>query len=123
DAMLSSAMPAANHSLNHWGRALGREHLDHILLDKAAKAGAVLWQPWTVKTLERHSDFMTSAIVSGDTHKQILARTVIMANGSWEKGLIPSRNQHKPSDLLAFKAHFKDSNLSPDLMPLITFPG
>jgi flavin-dependent dehydrogenase len=124
DTVLSSAMPSANHSLNHWGRALGREHLDSKLLDMARRAGAQLWQPWTVKTLERDVDLFTSTLVSNDKIKQISAHTVIIANGSWERSLEPLNIQsHKPSDLLAFKSHFRDCDLAPDLMPLLTFPG
>jgi flavin-dependent dehydrogenase len=122
--ILSSAMPPANQSLNHWGRALGREHLDGQLLQRANQAGASLWQPWTAKTLERNADLFVVTLVSSDQIKQLSARTVIIANGSWEKGLEPmSAPRHKPSDLLAFKAHFKDCDLASDLMPLLTFPG
>jgi flavin-dependent dehydrogenase len=123
DTMLSSAMPPANHSLNHWGRALGREYLDSKLLDRASRAGAKLWQPWTVKTLERKADLFTSTIISNKKIKQISARLVIMANGSWEKGLESRIHNHSPSDLLAFKAHFRNCDLAPDLMPLLAFPG
>src|SRR5688572_21058691 len=54
DTMLTSAMPLAKLSLNQWGRALGREHLDKALLNKALDAGAKLWQPWLAKTLQRN---------------------------------------------------------------------
>ncbi len=124
DTILSSAMPPANHSLNHWGRALGREHLDSTLLDMASRAGAERWQPWTVTNLERDANLFTGTLVSDNTVKQISARMVVMANGSWEKGLAPlSNHYHRPSDLLAFKAHFRDCDLVPDLMPLLAFPG
>lgn len=124
DTILASAMPPANDSHNHWGRALGREHLDSTLLDMAERAGAVLWQPWHAKTLQRDAGLFTCTLTSNNEMKQISARVVIMANGSWEKGLEPSPIYlHKPTDLLAFKAHFKDTELAPDLMPLLAFPG
>lgn len=124
DTVLASAMPPANDSINHWGRALGREHLDTKLLDIAKLAGVNIWQPSVVKTLERHADLFTCTIASDNKIKKISARIVIMANGSWEKGLEPnSISKHKPSDLLAFKAHFRNCELAPDLMPLLAFPG
>jgi flavin-dependent dehydrogenase len=50
---------------------------------------------------------------------------VIAAHGSWESGPLPTQaaTHHKPSDLLAFKAHFKECDLPADLMPLLAFPG
>lgn len=125
NTVLTSAMPRANCSLNHWGRALGREHLDSALRDEAIRAGAKLWQPWHVKTLERHAAFFTCTIASHHQIEQHLAaRVVIMAHGSWERGLESSSSYaHKPADLLAFKSHFRDCELAPDLMPLLAFPG
>jgi flavin-dependent dehydrogenase len=124
DTIITSAMPQANQSLNHWGRALGREHLDTALLDIAVKAGASLWQPWTVNTFQRHADLFTCDISSEDKVEQISARVMIMASGSWERGpAFANHDAHKTSDLLAFKAHFKHTELAPDLMPLLAFPG
>ena len=124
DAILSSAMPPANDSLNHWGRALGRDQFDTELLERARRAGAKLWQPWTVQTLERNADLLITTIISKNKVEQISAHTVIMANGSWEKEFeSQSILRHRPSDLLAFKAYFRNSDLAQDLMPLITFPG
>lgn len=124
DAMLESAMPLANRSLNQWGRALGREHLDKALLDRATLAGAKLWQPWSITSLQRNEGIFTSTITSDCNIEQLSSRVVIMANGSWERSL-ESLNKHsqKASDLLAFKAHFKSCMLDSDLMPLMAFPG
>ncbi|HEV2613848.1 MAG TPA: NAD(P)/FAD-dependent oxidoreductase [Gammaproteobacteria bacterium] len=125
DALLSSVMPPVDRSVNHWGRALGREHLDSALLNIAVHAGAKLWQPWNVKAVQRNGDLFTCAITSGDNIEKISARTIIMAHGSWERSIVEPHitYPHKKSDLLAFKAHFKHSDLATDLMPLLAFPG
>lgn len=124
DSLLTSVMPPANQSLHPWGRALGREYLDTALLDKASQSGATIWQPCHVKTIQRNEKLFTSTIVSKNNNEEISSRMVIMANGSWEKGLKPFHtHHHKPSDLLAFKAHFRNCDLPPDLMPLLAFPG
>ena len=34
-----------------WGRALGRDHLDTLLLHRAAAAGVNVWQPWSAVEL------------------------------------------------------------------------
>lgn len=122
NTILESAMPQGNHAHGHWGRALGREHLDTMLLKMAVSAGAKLWQPWKVKSLQGESPFLIS-IASNSMVEQISGHVVIIAHGSWEQGLKPHKYKHKPSDLLAFKAHFRDCELATDLMPLLAFPG
>ncbi|CAN5354457.1 NAD(P)/FAD-dependent oxidoreductase [soil metagenome] len=121
--ILTSAMPLVNDSTYPWGRALGREHLDKKLLDMAVQAGAELWQPWTVKTLQRSPSLFTSIVTSNEKSQQISARILIMANGSWNQGLESTVHRHKPTDLLAFKAHFSNCGLDTDLMSLLAFPG
>jgi flavin-dependent dehydrogenase len=123
-AALSTRMPVAAGSVSGWGRALGRDRLDSLLVEGAAKAGAVLWQPWKAVGLERDEGHFNCAVASGDARQQLRARLVIAANGSWEKspwaGEAPA---HRPSDLLAFKAHFRNTRLISELMPLLVFPG
>ncbi len=124
DCILTSEMPGAYDSKNHWGRAIGREHLDTILLDMASQAGVQRLQPMNVKTIKRRNNLFICSIESNNDIREISARIVIMANGSWEKS--PEQIEippHKPSDLLAFKSHFTNSELAPDLMGLLAFPG
>jgi flavin-dependent dehydrogenase len=125
DTLLASAMPHPSNSSGQWGRALGREHLDQMLLEAAARAGATLWQPWRAVHLKRGKDGMVCAITAKGGSKHIYAPITIIAQGSWERGVWPEANvrDHKPSDLLAFKAHFRDCDLPTDLMPLLVFPG
>jgi flavin-dependent dehydrogenase len=124
ETILATKMPTLNHASKKWGRALGREHLDTALLNRAAQLGAIIWQPGLVQNVQHHAGLFTCTLNVDDKVEEISARLVIMANGSWEGGPLPSKeNSHKPSDLLAFKAHFRNCDLAPDLMPLIAFPG
>src|SRR5262245_25527140 len=52
--------PAGEH-----GRALGREHLDTLLLLEAARAGAEIWQPFHARKLIREGDFYHCEIRQG----------------------------------------------------------
>jgi menaquinone-9 beta-reductase len=126
DAAMSSQMPPAGNSVAGWGRALGRDRLDLLLADAAARAGATVWQPWKMLGLQREAAgfLCTIAAVNGET-KELRARIVLAANGSWERSpLLPDRARiHQGSELLAFKAHFLDADLARDLMPLLVFPG
>jgi flavin-dependent dehydrogenase len=121
--VLTSVMPTAGKA--DWGRALGREHLDVMLVDAALAAGADLWQPWKAIALEKTREgYLCRIAKDGDT-EELSSRIVIMAKGSWEKSRLIDEDFRAPagSDLLAFKAHFIDSRLPDDLMPLIVFPG
>src|SRR5438067_3285753 len=105
-----------------WGRALGRKHLDVVLRDAAVAAGAALYQPAEVTALTRENGISHCTLEDGC---ELAARTVIAARGSWNpKGLfaVPVAAA-RPSDLLAFKAHFTHGSLPPGLMPLLAFPG
>ncbi len=124
DTVLTATMPATGYALGQWGRALGREHLDTVLLEEAKRAGATVLQPWCLSSLVDHQTHITCTGTSEGQSTEITARMVFMANGSWERDIIhPSSKQHRPSDLLAFKAHFLHCLLEPDLMPLLSFPG
>jgi flavin-dependent dehydrogenase len=124
NCVVTSAMPPTQCSLGNWGRAFGREHLDNLLLNEARRAGATIWQPWGAQHLQKHKNYFTCTIKNNKQSAEISARMVIMANGSWERGLIQDNTpSHKSSDFLAFKAHFRNCELDNDLMPLIVFPG
>jgi flavin-dependent dehydrogenase len=105
-----------------WGRALGREHLDTMLRDAAVKAGTTLLQPVEVTDLRWEDGVYLCGLDNG---REIAARTVVAACGSWNpKGVFAVRGDSvAPSDLFAFKAHFKGASLPAGLMPLLAFPG
>ena len=110
------------------GRAVFREHLDTVLLQRAREAGAVVWQPWVLAGFALHRDGYWCRISErGSARSQALhAPLLIAAHGSWESGLMPTQRFRLPaqaSDLLAFKTRFTGSALPEDVMPLIAFPG
>ena len=120
-------LPAFEHHEHPWGRALGRETLDTLLLEQARAAGAAVYQPWSVRAVEGEPGNFSCAIrhtVSRDT-QQLRAGIVIAAHGSWE--LLPSRRAERRSlrrgDLLAFKANFAGASLEAGLLPVLSFDG
>ncbi len=111
-----------------WGRALGRETLDTLLVAQARVAGAHVFQPcavrevngaaggWHIKIRPSHSD----------SEFTLNAPVAIAAHGSWES--LPSsrarrRRPHLPSDLFAFKANFRGTSLAQGLLPVLAFKG
>ncbi|MGA8172536.1 MAG: NAD(P)/FAD-dependent oxidoreductase [Methylocystis sp.] len=120
-------LPAPAGYRRSWGRALGRDRLDPLLLEAAGEAGARIWQPYSATALcpidGGHACAITSE--SSKVSTVLTGRIAIVAQGSWTRGILPwARPQpHKDSDLIAFKAHFINSDLPADLMPLLVFPG
>ena len=110
------------------GRALGREHLDTLLLKRAAAVGAEVLQPWTLSAFAASGDHYDCRLAGKDNRqiRDVRSRLIIAAHGSWESGVLPTQSLRTPArttDLFGFKAHFLGSALPLDLMPLIAFPG
>lgn len=125
-ALLRAPLPRPHTSGVGWGRALGREHLDHLLVHRAARAGVAVYQPWTASGLVREGTTYACRIESAGVRGELRAPVVIAAHGSWEPGTLPTQTARlaaQPEDLLAFKAHFRNSDLPAGLMPLLVFPG
>lgn len=121
---VSAAMPRPAQP-EAWGRAIAREVLDAVLLEKAIDTGAHAWQPWSVEAcdLEGEGYRLTLASRAGRT-AELRARFVIDAHGSWERTPgAASAASAEPSDLLGFKAQFVGGALPEGLMPLVLFPG
>jgi flavin-dependent dehydrogenase len=124
NSILRSRLPRPTDS--HWGRALGRESLDTLLVQRAAKAGAAIFQPCAAKALRWVGEEYICQVAGDDRERELRALLVVAAHGFWEPG--PLSTQPVPSrpadgDLLAFKAHFRGSRLPDGLMPLLAFPG
>ena len=119
-------LPAASPAYR-WGRALGRETLDTLLLEQARSAGAQVLQPWSVQSVRGSAgDWQVALreVESGQT-RTLSAAVVIDAHGSWQ-ALPSARPLHKArarSDLFAFKANFRGASLPTGLLPVLCFNG
>ena len=126
EAIVEAPMPAPRES-DAWGRAIGREVLDATLLEHASSTGADVYQPCEVAGWEEQSGEYQVRISNARTPAGTLrARVLVAAHGSWESGAMrtqPPRREHRPADLLGFKAHFQGASLPAGLMPLVLFPG
>jgi 2-polyprenyl-6-methoxyphenol hydroxylase-like FAD-dependent oxidoreductase len=143
-ATIQAGLPSAVGSPYRYGRALGRDQLDGLLLDTARLSGVDILQPAKVRTVDganghyrcglefRTRDTTTASDSDASKRavsKQLIARVVVAAHGSWERS--PLFNTHRPdqrqpplaSDLLAFKATFRNSNLPPGVLSVLSFVG
>jgi flavin-dependent dehydrogenase len=124
--VVHAPMPAPEDA-DAWGRAIGREHLDAVLLDAAVRTGARLWQPWSVcGCVEDRGGWRVAIEGPGARALELRARVLVSAQGSWQRdatAAAPRRATRRAGDLLGFKAHFRDARLPEGSMPLILFPG
>ena len=128
DTILAADMPRPRGGADSFGRALGREHLDELMLRAAESAGAAVWQPWTLTDLARETGGYAATATAKDTRVSVRlnARVIIAAHGSWEPGRLPTQIgtvAPRNGDLFGFKAHFLNCALPAGLMPLLLFPG
>jgi len=125
---LIADLPAADQPNRAWGRALGRETLDTLLLAQARASGTVVLQPWSVQALGGSAGDHRCEIraIGSDHQEQLHAPVLIAAHGSWEplpSGRAERRLARRPDDLFAFKANFRDAHLVPGLLPVLSFVG
>ena len=123
-----AALPRLRGARMPWGRALGRERLDTLLLDRAAGLGAKVWQPWSVVGVARRDGWheCTLATSRAGEATMLAARVVIDAHGSWEPAPAADSRERFPAgaaDLFAFKANFAHAALEPGLLPVLAFDG
>jgi flavin-dependent dehydrogenase len=125
ERVITGPMPRGEGPVEY-GRAIGREHLDTLLLGQALDGGVDLLQPWRATACRSLADaYAVEAKSSSDT-VELVAPVVIDAHGSWEAGVYPGSalcERQSGSDLFAFKAHFTNGALAPARMPLLAFPG
>lgn len=111
-----------------YGRALTRDRLDTLLIEAANDCGAHLFQPMRCTNVQRRQKRWLCSVVEPNEQRELTleAAVLIAANGSWTPASAPLPQRipaARPSDLFGFKAHFIESQLPMDLMPLLAFPG
>jgi 2-polyprenyl-6-methoxyphenol hydroxylase-like FAD-dependent oxidoreductase len=146
-ALLAADFPACALGAYPYGRAIGRDRLDGLLLDRARAVGVSVLQPAKVRgvhgspgnfavDIEMRWPGKSSASRAPRSLETRHVHVVIDAHGSWEPAPGGSATRDagtgpgaahdppkRPSDLFAFKASFDNSNLSPGLLPVISLDG
>jgi 2-polyprenyl-6-methoxyphenol hydroxylase-like FAD-dependent oxidoreductase len=127
DACVVADLPQSAGTAYRYGRALGRETFDSVLLEQAEATGVCVFQPWQVSAIDTADAVTTCTLQAPETRTTMTlhSRVLIAANGSWEA--LPSERaayvNRRASDLLAFKANFDGANLSAGLLPVLSFAG
>ena len=90
DDVIVADLPPLLHGSQQWGRALGREYLDSLLVERATPVGASIWQPWTARAVRgQPGAFECDAKMTDSSQAATFtAPVLIAAHGSWE--LAPS---------------------------------
>ncbi|MCJ7452597.1 MAG: FAD-dependent monooxygenase [Steroidobacteraceae bacterium] len=125
---IEADLPPPVAGTQQWGRALGRETLDVLLLERARAAGVEVLQPWSVQAIDGVPGDWHCRIsaMNADESSVLRARVAIDAHGSWE-ALPSARRNHRRtprgSDLLAFQANFRNVDLVDGLLPVLALDG
>ena len=125
---IAAALPAAADDAAPWGCALGREHLDLLLLEQARASGAAVLQPCRALTVRAAPGAGSCDVGAAhdDTVLTLRAPVVIRAHGSWQPSPAdgrPRARERRGSDLLGFKASFRNTRLEAGLLPVLAFGG
>jgi flavin-dependent dehydrogenase len=123
---VTAAMPPCPDGPYPYGRALGRDRLDTLLLDRARSLGVLVLQPATADSVEGNvGHFQCNARGRGVSYA-LNGAMVVDAHGSWTRGPGEPRTERAPrrgSDLFAFKANFRNSHLGTGFLPVLAFRG
>ena len=121
-------LPASPLESHPWGRALGRETLDTLLMAQAAQAGAHILQAWAALRIKGAAGSWRCEVRAMDKGTLLTLRAAVLvdAHGSWQA--LPDaragRNRgHHAADLLAFKANFREARLAEGVLPVLAFRG
>jgi menaquinone-9 beta-reductase len=138
-----AALPPADGTSSPWGRALGRDTLDSLLLEQARRSGVTVLQPWAVQGLHGRAGAWRCSLGPADagptaaaaTQLQLYTPVVIDAHGAWDTQSIPStaepvaglapaaRRVRQESDLLAFKASFTGAQMPGGTIHVLALEG
>ncbi len=121
-------LPQAEHPIHRFGRALGRESLDPLLLRRAASCGVQVMQPFSaIRIVESADRYLTQVVDQATgTTVELHSRVAVNAHGSWQP--LPGERERRragraASDLFAFKANFKSAELSEGRLAVVSFSG
>jgi len=125
-------MPPCTGGPYGYGRAIGRDWLDARLLQQAASLGVVPLQPARARTVSGElGNYECIIDRSSGGLRTVRTPVVVDAHGSWERGPAFSTNDgagmaripRRSSELLAFKANFRNTALAPGFLPVLVLPG
>jgi menaquinone-9 beta-reductase len=127
---VAAPLPAQGNESERFGRVIARDVLDPLLLGAARSAGAQVLQPAGVRAVRGRPGAFTCDVMQGGERLQIGARVVIAAHGSWQPEpdgeTDHAQRRRRPQharDLLAFKASFRDSALTPGRLWVLALDG
>jgi menaquinone-9 beta-reductase len=127
---VAAPLPARGNGPDRFGRVVARDVLDPLLLGAARTAGARVLQPAVVRAVRGQPGAFTCEVMQGGERVHVDARVVIAAHGSWQPGPTGEaehaqrlRPPQRARDLLAFKATFRHSALTPGRLWVLALDG
>jgi flavin-dependent dehydrogenase len=127
-ANIRAALPVCREDPYPYGRPLGRDAFDTLLLERARSMGVRILQPARVRAVRGTAGKFRCEIAAAAT-STVVASVIIDAHGSWERAPdfgtddAPPRRPQRASDLFAFKATFRRTTLEPGYLPVLALDG
>jgi flavin-dependent dehydrogenase len=128
--MIVADMPACLEGPYAFGRALGRDRLDSLLLRRALELGVSVLQPAQARAVAgKVGAYSVEVAARGVPARRLEARILIDAHGSWERGppVAGERQAVRPpnrtGDLFAFKATYLRAAIAPGFLPVLALRG
>ncbi len=125
-------LPSCSGNRYPYGRALGRDRFDALLVERARSLGVRIFQPAKVRLVGGGAGAFHCEIAAnprGTAVNRLSASLIIDAHGSWEAGAAfgteeaPVHAPPRASDLFAFKATFRGSSLERGFLPVLALDG
>ena len=128
DDSITAPLPAGADGGPPWGRALGRDHLDTLLLEQARASGATVFQPCRALAVHMRANGAGYAVVAAESGAGLTLRAPVLigAHGSWQAPPADGRawsHERRAGDLLGFKATFRAAAVAEGLLPVLAFAG
>ncbi len=143
DAAIEAALPRIGYAPHPRGRALGRETLDTLLVERARALGVEVFQPFALQSIAggapdwhctlravRQLPERTGQPPAAMQDIELQAGELIDAHGSWEAvpslGMLTKAKRsaaRSASDLLAFKANYREATFKPGHIGVMALDG
>lgn len=125
---ISAALPPSADARHPWGRALRRERLDALLVERARRDGVTLFQPWEAHLVRGVPGEIACDISHAHWSDKLTLEAAILIDAQGSPERLPGKTATTPdaqldSDLLTFKGSFENVDFDAGLLQVSSFEG
>ena len=125
---IRAALPRSPDPRHPWGRALRREHLDAVLLKRAAQGGANVFQPWQAHRVRGAPGDIGCDLSHVNWTDQLTLQGALVIDAQGAPDTLPdsdagSAGAQSDGDLFTFKGSFANLDLDAGMLQVSSFAG